>query len=57
MLTILEKLAHCEKKNREQRYFIAPRTLLKEIEQEKIDYRIEKDTIYIMNKQFRIERG
>ena len=57
MLTIHEKIEHCDKKSREQRYFIAPRTLLREIEQEKIDYRIEKDTIYIMKKQFRIERG
>ena len=57
MLTILEKLAHCEKKSREQRYFVAPRTLIKEIEQEKIDYQLISDKIIILDKQFRIERG
>ena len=57
MLTIHEKIAHCEKKNREQRYFIAPRTLIKEIEQEKIDYQLIDDKIIILDKQFRIERG
>ena len=57
MLTILEKLEHCEKKSREQRYFIAPRTLLKEIEQEKIDYQLTSDKIIILDKIFRIERG
>ena len=57
MLTIMEKIAHCAKKSREQRYFIAPRTLIKEIEQEKIAYQLISDKIIILDKQFRIERG
>ena len=57
MLTILEKISHCEKKNREQRYFVAPRTLIKEIEQEKIDYQLIRDKIIVLDKVFRIERG
>ena len=57
MLTIHEKIAHCEKKSREQRYFVAPRTLIKEIEQEKIAYQLTSDKIIILDKIFRIERG
>ena len=57
MLTILEKLEHCDKKSREQRYFIAPRTLIKEIEQEKIAYQLINDKIIVLDKKFRIERG
>ena len=58
MLTLIEKILHCEKKSREQRYFVAPRTLLKEIEQEKIKYVLENDTtIIIQDKIFRLERG
>ena len=57
MLTILEKLAHCEKKSREQRYFVAPRTLLEEIEQEKIEFQLTSDKIIVLDKIFRIERG
>ena len=57
MLTIMEKIEHCEKKSREQRYFVAPRTLLKELEQEKIDYQLSSDKITILDKIFRIERG
>ena len=53
----MEKLEHCDKKSREQRYFIAPRTLLKEIEQEKIDYQLIRDKIIVLDKVFRIERG
>ena len=36
---------------------MAPLTILKQFEQDKIDYKIEKDIIYVMNKQFRIERS
>ena len=57
MLTILEKITHCEKKSREQRYFVAPRTLVKEIEQEKIYYQLTSDKIIVLDKIFRIERG
>ena len=52
----IQIILHCHKKSKEQKYFVAPLTILKQFEQEKLDYKIEKDTIYIMNKKFRIER-
>ena len=52
----IQIILHCHKKNKEQKYFVAPLTIIKQFEQEKLDYKIEKDTIYIMNKKFRIER-
>ena len=55
-MTSIQIILHCHKKSKEQKYFVAPLTLLKQFEQEKLDYKIEKDTIYIMNKKFRIER-
>ena len=58
MLTLIEKILHCEKKSREQKYFVAPRSLIKEIEQEKIKYVLDNDdTITVLDKIFRIERG
>ena len=56
-MTSIRIILHCHKKSKEQKYFVAPLTILKQFEQEKIDYKIENDTIYIMNKNFRIERG
>ena len=50
-------IIHCHNKNKKNRYFIAPRTILKQFERDKIEYTIEKNTINIMNKNFRIERG
>ena len=55
-MTSIQIILHCHKKSKEQKYFVAPLTVLKQFEQEKLDYKIEKDTIYIMNKKFRIER-
>ena len=55
-MTSIQIILHCHKKSKEQKYFVAPLTILKQFEQEKLDYKIEKDTIYIMNKKFRIER-
>ena len=52
----IQIILHCHKKSKEQKYFVAPLSILKQFEQEKLDYKIEKDTIYIMNKKFRIER-
>lgn len=52
----IQIILHCHKKSKEQKYFVAPLTILKQFEQEKLDYKIEKDIIYIMNKKFRIER-
>ena len=52
----IQIILHCHKKSKEQKYFVAPLTILKQFEQEKIDYKIEKDIINVMNKNFRIER-
>ena len=52
----IQIILHCHKKSKEQKYFVAPLTILKQFEQDKLEYKIEKDTIYIMNKKFRIER-
>ena len=56
-MTSIQIILHCNKKSKEQKYFVAPLTILKQFEQDKLDYRIEKDTIHIMNKKFKIERG
>ena len=56
-MTPIQIILHCHKKSKEQKYFIAPLTILKQFEQEKIKYSIEKDIIYIMNKKFKIERS
>ena len=56
-MTSIQIILHCHKKSGEQKYFVAPSTILKQFDQEKIQYSIEKDIIYIMNKKFKIERG
>ena len=56
-MTSIQNILHCHKKSKKNKYFVAPLTILKQFEQDKIDYKIEKDTIYIMNKHFRIERS
>ena len=56
-MTSIQIILHCHKKSKEQKYYIAPLPILKQFEQEKIKYKIEKDIIYIMNKHFKIERG
>ena len=56
-MTSIQIILHCNKKSKEQKYFVAPLTLLKQFDQENIKYTIEKDTIYIMNKKFKIERS
>ena len=53
----IQIILHCNKKSKEQKYFIAPLTILKQFEQDNIKYYIEKGVIYIMNKHFRLERG
>ena len=55
-MTSIQIILHCHKKSKEQKYFVAPLSLLKQFEQEKIQYSIENDIIHIMNKKFRIER-
>ena len=56
-MTSIQIILHCSNKSKKNKYFVAPLTLIKQFEQDKIDYKIEKDTIYILNKNFRIERG
>ena len=56
-MTSIQIILHCYNKNKKNKYFVAPLTILKQFEQDKIDYRIEKDTIYIMHKKFKIERS
>ena len=41
----IQIILHCHKKSKEQKYFVAPLSILKQFEQEKLDYKIEKDTI------------
>ena len=56
-MTSVQIILHCHKKSKQNKFFVAPAIILKQFDQDKIDYRIEKDTIYIMNKHFKIERS
>ena len=55
-MTSIQIILFCHNKNKKNKFFVAPLTILKQFEQDKIDYKIEKDTIHIMNKKFKIER-
>ena len=56
-MTSIQIILYCHNKNKNNRFFVAPLTILKQFEQDKINYKIEKDTIYILNKQFKLERS
>ena len=56
-MTSIQIILHCHNKNKKNKYFVAPLTILKQFDQEKIEYKIEKDIINVMNKHFKIERG
>ena len=56
-MTIQEILILCNDRSKKNKYFIAPRTLLKELEREKIAYQLDNDNIIVLNKIFKIERG
>ena len=56
-MTSIQIILYCHNKTKNNKYFVAPLTILKQFEQEKINYTIEKDTIHIMNKHFKIERS
>ena len=56
-MTSIQIILYCSNKNKNNKYFVAPLTVLKQFEHDNIDYTIEKDIIYIMNKQFKIERS
>ena len=56
-MTSTQIVLYCHNKNKKNKYFVAPLTIIKQFEQDKIDYKIEKDIINVMNKQFKIERS
>ena len=56
-MTSIQIILYCARKNKKNKFFVAPLTILKQFEQEKIEYKIDKDTIYIMEKNFKIERS
>ena len=56
-MTSIQIILYCHNKCKKNKFFVAPITILKQFEQDKIDYKIEKNTIYIMNKKFKIERS
>ena len=56
-MTSMQIIIYCHNKNKKNKFFVAPLTILKQFDQENIKYTIEKDTINIMNKKFKIERG
>ena len=55
-MTSIQIILYCHNKTKNNKYFVAPLTILKQFEQENIKYIIEKDIINVMNKKFRIER-
>ena len=56
-VTSIQIILYCSNKTKNNKYFVAPLTILKQFEQDKLNYTIEKDIIHVMNKYFRIERG
>ena len=53
----IQIILYCHKKCKQNKFFVAPLTIIKQFDQDNIEYKIEKDTIHIMNKKFKIERG
>ena len=56
-MTSIQIILYCHNKTKNNKYFVAPLTVLKQFEQDNINFTIEKDTIHIMNKKFKIERS
>ena len=56
-MTSIQIILYCHNKYKKNKYFVAPLTILKQFEQDNINFTIEKDIINVMNKIFRIERG
>ena len=56
-MTSIQIILYCHNKNKNNKFFVAPLTILKQFEQDNINFTIEKDIINIMNKKFKIERG
>ena len=53
----IQIILHCHNKNKNNKFFVAPLTVLKQFEQDNLKYYIEKGVINIMNKHFKLERG
>ena len=53
----IQIILYCHNKSKKNKFFVAPIAILKQFEQDKLNYTIEKDTIHIMNKHFKIERS
>ena len=53
----IQIILYCHNKSKKNKFFVAPLTIIKQFEQDNINFTIEKDIIHIMNKKFRIERG
>ena len=56
-MTSMQIIIYCHNKNKKNKFFVAPLTVLKQFEQDNLKYYIEKGVINIMNKQFKIERS
>ena len=55
-MTSIQIILYCNKKSKYNKYFLAPATILKQFEQDNINFIIENDVITVMNKKFRVER-
>ena len=56
-MTSIQIILYCHNKNKKDKFFIAPLTILKQFERDNIQYEIKNNIIYIMNKHFNIERS
>ena len=56
-MTSIQIILHCHNKSEKNKFFVAPLTILKQFEQDGVRYKIQNDTIYILDKQFKIERS
>ena len=57
-MTSRQIVLFCDKKSSEQKYFIAPLTIVKQFEREKIAYQLDNHgNIIVLDKIFKIERG
>ena len=53
----IQIILYCHNKTKNNKFFVAPLTILKQFEQDNLKYTIEKDIITVMNKHFKIERS
>ena len=58
LMTIQEVLIFCNDRSKKDKYFVAPITIIKQFEQEKITYYLDNNgNITVLGKIFKIERG